>query len=460
MKNYLLIGTGFVVVLIVLVAVLHYEGEQTRRAIRESPAGAVSDGLNKIDQVAAPQAVNDALGKIQGILNPNAESGSPKPPTLKNLPDLAAPAMETTQKAVSQMQDLVGDVLGAGNRSGKESGSADGAGRPKSGNIFDQMRNTVEDVTGGAVPVPGNKREPPTVKSDQPKSNPEAKQDRPATEKSSSRTTTNGVEANEAREAVRTPGPENIVDGLFNAARRTVETSDKFGQKIFGMSVDDERRWGKQLHEQVIGDMKVVRDPALNRRVQQAAVPFLKRLQRPEIEYTFTVLQSDEDDLNAFSLPGGYVYIHSALINFIQNDEELQFVLGHEIGHVDLGHCAQKLSYGGRVADLSTPALGQMFGVLHNLLSRSYTQDQEYESDRYGFIGAIAAGQTREQALSFPRRFGKHTEKSSAKPADENENRGIIKAVVERSQNHFHTHPPMAERLRRLEAIDVATIKS
>src|SRR4029078_1386260 len=61
-----------------------------------------------------------------------------------------------------------------------------------------------------------------------------------------------------------------------------------------------------------------------------------KASQRPELTYTFTVLDSDE--INAFTTGGGYVYITRGIMNYLNNEAELEAVLGHEIGHVCARH--------------------------------------------------------------------------------------------------------------------------
>jgi Zn-dependent protease with chaperone function len=68
----------------------------------------------------------------------------------------------------------------------------------------------------------------------------------------------------------------------------------------------------------------------------------------------------------------------------------------------------------------------------------------------------IAAGQTREQALAFPRRFGQWLiERGLEEPTDEQADKSVVTVVANRAQDHFRTHPPMDERIRHLEAIDV-----
>jgi len=193
----------------------------------------------------------------------------------------------------------------------------------------------------------------------------------------------------------------------------------------------------------------------LYQRIARLVEPILARRERPEINYMFTVLQTDRDDLNAFSLPGGYVYVHSALIDFVQNDQELQFVLAHEIAHVDLEHCNRKLTYAARASDLTAPAIGGFVGVLHNIMSRPYAKTEEFDADAYALRAVVAAGQTRAQALSFPKRLGDHMKRKDVSHTRSPRETSVFSDVFARAEDHFSTHPPMDERIARLEAVEI-----
>ena len=77
--------------------------------------------------------------------------------------------------------------------------------------------------------------------------------------------------------------------------------------------------------------------------LEDAAKPFLETVARKDIHYTFEIMDSDE--VNAFSHPGGYVYVNRGLFGLIGEDEDyaLQFAVGNEIAHVDLRHAIKCL---------------------------------------------------------------------------------------------------------------------
>lgn len=120
--------------------------------------------------------------------------------------------------------------------------------------------------------------------------------------------------------------------------------------------------------------------------------------------YHFTVLNSAVD--NAFSVPGGYIYITRQLMTLMDDESELAFVLGHETGHVAAGHAQQREEAESRAVWQQLPwiMLGQMIGGnFGNVVARrglvsaaletlSFSREQEYEADTLGLRYMVAAG--------------------------------------------------------------------
>jgi predicted Zn-dependent protease len=117
----------------------------------------------------------------------------------------------------------------------------------------------------------------------------------------------------------------------------------------------------------------------------------------------FTTLNSAVE--NAFSVPGGYVYITRQLMTLMGNESQLAFALGHEVGHIAANHAHQREAVERELAREALPyiLMGQMMGgfanqiALRNLLeakleSLSFSRDQEYQADTLGLKYMIAAG--------------------------------------------------------------------
>ena len=104
------------------------------------------------------------------------------------------------------------------------------------------------------------------------------------------------------------------------------------------LSDQEEMRLGEALNDMIMRFNPPTPGGPWQERVYTAAKPLLSRVTRKDIKYTFTILESEE--VNAFSHSGGYVYISRGLFPFMGEDEDavLQFILAHEIAHVDLRH--------------------------------------------------------------------------------------------------------------------------
>lgn len=209
------------------------------------------------------------------------------------------------------------------------------------------------------------------------------------------------------------------------------------------LSVRDEIELGRALHGLVMHFSRPQVDGPWLRRVEDASEPLLETCIRKEISYTFTVLDSDE--VNAFSHPGGYVYVTRGLFNLIGEDEDyaLRFVLGHEIAHVDLQHALGCL----RDPAVKTLGIGTLPQFYFLIFPLGYTEEQDYEADRWVYNRMMQFGHTRRESLAFLRKLegyarnhGFENERPRLKP-------GPGASLLE---NHLKAHPLARARLKRL----------
>ena len=115
------------------------------------------------------------------------------------------------------------------------------------------------------------------------------------------------------------------------------------GQKDFVMMTEnDEISLGRKYHVQVLQQTPAYHDQELQEYVQKIGDSLSIKSHRPNLFYRFTVL--DSPDINAFALPGGYIYINRGLMAYLSSEEELAAVLGHEIGHVTARHSVRQYS--------------------------------------------------------------------------------------------------------------------
>ena len=164
-------------------------------------------------------------------------------------------------------------------------------------------------------------------------------------------------------------------------------------QNFVMMSEAEEIRVGRQADTEVRKEYGVYELPELQRYVNEVGQRVAKTSHRPQLGYRFTVVDSPE--INAFALPGGYIYVTRGLLAYLNSEAELAAVLGHEIGHVTARHGVQQYSaataasLGAAILGAVVPELGgqagqTVMGLLGNSLLSGYSRDHELEADRLG----------------------------------------------------------------------------
>ncbi len=150
---------------------------------------------------------------------------------------------------------------------------------------------------------------------------------------------------------------------------------------------------GREYHPKILKQYGKYDNPALQAYVTQTGKKLASFSHRPGLVYRFTVL--DSDAINAFALPGGYIYITRGLLAYLNTEAELAAVLGHEIGHVTARHgvrqqtAASAANIGmtiGRILlpELRNQAASSLYGLLSGALLSGYGREHELEADGLG----------------------------------------------------------------------------
>jgi len=215
------------------------------------------------------------------------------------------------------------------------------------------------------------------------------------------------------------------------------------------MSPEDERRQGAELHPEVIKEFGgVYDDPRVAQYVATVGGGLAKTTELPDQNYTFTVL--DSPVVNAFALPGGYVYITRGLMALASDEAELAGVLGHELGHVVARHAAQRYSRGlivGGIAGLlgavtGSETVGNVVAGLGGLaFVQPFSREQELEADRLGVRYIARAGYDPGAMTSF---LSKMRENSRLEARIAGRNPDDVDA-----HDIMSTHPRTVERVRQ-----------
>lgn len=170
------------------------------------------------------------------------------------------------------------------------------------------------------------------------------------------------------------------------------ETNPATGGSSFTafMSPQEEIKVGRDEHPKILKEFGgEYPDPKVRAYVNEVGQRLARNSELAQLPFTFTVVNSDI--VNAFALPGGYVYVTRGLLALVSSEAELAGVLGHEIGHITARHTAQR--YSATVAsNVATGVLGVLFGSSvaqassqgTNALLAGYSRDQELEADTLG----------------------------------------------------------------------------
>jgi predicted Zn-dependent protease len=161
------------------------------------------------------------------------------------------------------------------------------------------------------------------------------------------------------------------------------------------MSPEDELQIGRDQHPKIIQQFGgIYNDPKITAYVDRVGQNLAQVSELPELDFTFTVL--DDDIVNAFALPGGFVYISRGLLGLANTEAELAGVVGHEIGHVTGRHSAQRHSQSvlagigtAGVSILSsvflgTSVVGDAIGQGAGVYLQGFSREHEFEADTLG----------------------------------------------------------------------------
>jgi predicted Zn-dependent protease len=182
--------------------------------------------------------------------------------------------------------------------------------------------------------------------------------------------------------------------------------------KLFGglkglsgkVSPEEERALGREASATLLGAEPALADPAVQRYVNRVGLWVALQSERPELAWRFAVL--DDEDVNAFAAPGGYVFITKGLLQLIDSEAELAGALGHEIAHVVRKHHLNALTKDKRMSALTGLASDQIGGNdprrrelaakvlsgVKTLYARGLDKGDEFQADRNGVVIAARAG--------------------------------------------------------------------
>jgi len=214
------------------------------------------------------------------------------------------------------------------------------------------------------------------------------------------------------------------------------------GKGINFYSLEKEIALGRQMAQEVQREAKLVNDPIITEYVNRVGQN-LVRNSDAKVPFTFQVIEAD--DLNAFALPGGYVFVNTGLITMAEEEDEFAGAVAHEIAHVAARHMTRQATKG-QIANMASVPLSVLLGGWAGLIVRqgaavaipmsflSFSRRDESEADYLGLQYMYAAGYDPNGAINI---FEKLEALSRREPG--------------RVSRLFSTHPMDAVRIRNAQ---------
>jgi len=211
-----------------------------------------------------------------------------------------------------------------------------------------------------------------------------------------------------------------------------------------GISQQQEVQMGQQYAQQINAQLPIIQDPELNRYINVLGDSIARLTKRADLDWHFFIV--DAAEVNAFAVPGGFVYVNRGLIERADQMDELAGVLGHEIGHVVKRHTVKQMEkeQGANVGltlacILTSICNSQVAGAAINIAGGAvfarFSRQDEAEADDEGFINVVRAGIS---PVGMVTMFRKLLEERKSRPA------GV--------EAWFLTHPLEEDRITAVQA--------
>ena len=166
--------------------------------------------------------------------------------------------------------------------------------------------------------------------------------------------------------------------------------------RVPAMSTAAEIQMGQQEDQQIVAGSVIETDPLLNAYVSGIAENLWNQVARKDVPYSVKIIK--DNDINSFATMGGFVYIYEGLIDFVQSDDELASVMGHETGHIERRHVittnskAEILNILFGIASMFSPLIYDFGGLAEAGIMAKISREDELQADRYGLQLMSRAG--------------------------------------------------------------------
>lgn len=194
---------------------------------------------------------------------------------------------------------------------------------------------------------------------------------------------------------------------------------------------------GRSYDQQIVESSVIETDPLLNAWVQSVSAKLWAQTARKDVPYNVKII--GDNDINAFSTLGGYVYVNTGLLDFVQSDDELAAVIGHETGHIERRHTvtmqskSQLLSILLGVASIFSPFIYNFGNLLQAGAMAKMQRVDELQADEYGLLLMSRSGYDPQAMITMQQHLG----------ALEGEHNDLV-------NKYFESHPGSTARISHL----------
>jgi Zn-dependent protease with chaperone function len=247
----------------------------------------------------------------------------------------------------------------------------------------------------------------------------------------------------------RWPGPRTaavlFLIGLLLAAPVLADYREDVGKGLNFFSRESERSMGQRYSEELNAKLPLITDPFVTEYIDQLGRKLVDNSLQPDMNYHFFVVNDRE--INAFALPGGYIYVNRGLIEAAEDESEVAGVLGHEIGHVVGRHSTNQMSKQllltgillgaavgvGAKSEKWGQAVAALGGIGVFFTTMKFSRDHERQADWLGMQAMAKAGYDPQGLIDFFRIMDTESRRKGGA--------GLA---------FMNTHPLPAERVRNM----------
>jgi len=212
-----------------------------------------------------------------------------------------------------------------------------------------------------------------------------------------------------------------------------------FRKVAHGLEKGTEMTLGSQVATSLEMIYGVDRNPVFQERLLRVGARIAAVSDRKDLDYKFRIL--NRNDVNAFAVPGGWIYVTSGMMNFLRSDSELAAVLGHEMGHQTCRHSVRALERALAIGSFLNRSKARVikdnktaWQIVNIFSSLRFSRKDEFEADRVGLNFMTLAGYDARRMVGFFERMGEA-------------HGGDAPRIV----TYFQTHPSTSERVARIK---------